>query len=460
MTPLSMTPPSMMPSATFVQQRLSPIDWALLVVFLTGIYLGVVLPISAKIPMPAAPAGFAGVMLLWRRRDDISPSHLAALVIVLLAYIGSILSAGNYMFLGKRFTGLVQLTYSLVISYALFLTLIRAGRDQLARLFLGLSLLLLIGALLEDFGGLRPISDAVRLKIFDSGIYDADLRDQLLYGRIRPKVFASEPSAVTFGYTLFAFAWLATTRWRWKYLGYMVLLSAAVVAMPGPTLLLMLLLAVPVELYLNARNDGGSAGRGVKIIVMSALVLVAFAWAGTSVFSERFRDISQGNDPSFFFRVTGPALTAFDVIKRHPWAGAGLTAENYIGDEIVNVYMRSGEFYSGWRFEKVADTLTNYFWLHWIYLGLVWGVIVAFTLNFWLKVLARHHTVFCWMAWAILGQASGAYVAPKTWTVLLLSAAMIVLHQRQPAHAPELADHRWHHRHGAPIAVGGRLLRS
>ncbi len=446
----------MTPAVLHAEQRLGPTDLALVAIFVTGIYLGVALPISATIPMPAAPAGFAGVILLWRRRDDISPHHLAALVAVILVYIGSILSAANYMFLGKRFTGLVQLTYSLVISYALFLTLIRAGRDQLARLFLGFSLLLLIGALLEDYGGLRPISDAVRLRIFDSGIYDADLRDQLLYGRIRPKVFASEPSAVTFGYTLFAFAWFATTRSRWKYFGYLMLLGLGVIAMPGPTLLLMLLLAVPVELFLGETSNGGGTGRGLKIIVMSVLLLVAFAWAGTSVFSERFRDISQGNDPSFFFRVTGPALTAIDVIQRHPWAGAGLTGENYIADEIINVFVRSGGFYSGWRFEKVADTLTNYFWLHWIYLGLVWGVIVAVALNFWLKVLVRRRTLFCWTVWAILGQASGAYVSPKTWTVLLLSAATVVLRQRQP----EPADRPLPRRYADPIAVGGRLQRS
>jgi hypothetical protein len=447
----------MMPVAHDAERRLNAVDLALVVIFLAGIYLGIALQITPTIPMPAMPAGFTGVILLWRRRDDITPSHLAALLVVLLCYIGSILSAGNYAFLIKRFTGLIQLTYSLMIGYALFLTLVRASRDQLAHLFMSFSLLLLFGALLESYGGLRPISDAVRQHLYSRGVYDADLRDEILYGRIRPKFFASEPSAVTFGYTLFAFGWLATTRWRWKYVGYLGLLAIGVVALPGPTLLLMLLLAVPVELFLSGGTNR-SAARGIKIAVMSVMVVIAFAWASTSIFSQRFRDISQGNDPSFFFRVTGPALIAIDVMHRHPWAGSGLTAENYIADEIMNVYMRSGIFYSGWQFEKISDSITNYFWLHWIYLGVIWGVVVVVALNFWLKVLGVSNTVFCWMVWAILGQASGAYVSPKTWTVFLLAAAAAVVRRQQPAQAG--AVQAAPRAYGSTVLASGRLLRS
>jgi hypothetical protein len=34
------------------------------------------------------------------------------------------------------------------------------------------------------------------------------------------------------------------------------------------------------------------------------------------------------------------------------------------------------------------------------------------------------------MVWAILGQASGAYVGPTCWAVLFLAGAAAVLHQR------------------------------
>ena len=80
--------------------------------------------------------------------------------------------------------------------------------------------------------------------------------------------------------------------------------------------------------------------------------------------------------------------------------------------------------------------MINYFWLHWIYLGLIWGLIMAGAITIWLRVLGVPSPAFCWMVWAILGQASGAYVGPTCWAVLFLAAAAAVLYQR-PAHAGE-----------------------
>jgi hypothetical protein len=51
-------------------------------------------------------------------------------------------------------------------------------------------------------------------------------------------------------------------------------------------------------------------------------------------------------------------------------------------------------------------------------------------LSVWLRVLGVPSVAFCWMVWAILGQASGAYVGPTCWAVLFLAGAAAVLHQR------------------------------
>jgi len=435
------------------RQGLDWLDMVLVGVFLLGIYLGVAIQVTSRIPIPAAPAGAAGLFLLWRRRDRIVPSHLTALVVVVLLYLMSIFSATDLAFLSKRFTGLVQLTYSLVIGYGLFLTLIQAERRQLAGLFLGFSLVILVGALLEDYAGLRDISDRVRLAIYHQGIYDADLRDEILYGRIRPRLFTSEPSAVTFGYTLFCFGWLVTTRMRLRLLVYLALAGAALFALPGPTLLLLLVLAIPYQVFLDGESRTGKRGAGgfVKAVIGAvALIAIAF-FVGTSVFAERLREISNGQDASFFFREVGPALTAFEVIKHYPWAGAGLTGEPFINSLVINVFVKAPGFSEAWVYDKVADVLANYFWLHWIYLGLVWGTITLVALTAWLKVLKVPSVAFCWVVWVILGQASGAYVSPKTWTVFVLAAALSVLCRRSaaaPSYAgqaalPAFHDARW-----------------
>jgi hypothetical protein len=119
-------------------------------------------------------------------------------------------------------------------------------------------------------------------------------------------------------------------------------------------------------------------------------------------------------------------LVAFDMLKNYSWAGAGLTGEPFIADRVMNVYINSTAFDSSWRFTRVADALSNYFWLHWIYLGAVWGVVCIVAVSVWLRMLGVPSVLYCWAVWVILGQASGAYVGPKTWSVLLMAAAASV----------------------------------
>jgi hypothetical protein len=277
------------------------------------------------------PSGVAGLLLLWRRRDLMTPPHVAGVVSVLALYLMSILCATNIAFLLRRTNGLIQLTYSITICYALFLTVAQGTRRQIGRLFLGFSLVILIGCLLETHAGLRPVSDAVRNVLYSKGIYENDLRDVLFYHQARPKFFASEPASVTFCYTLFTFIWMVVSEWRWK---------------------------------------------------MSA-------------------------------------------------AGAGLSGEPFIESEVTNLYVRSTGYSAGWQVVSPAtELLINYFWLHWIYLGIVWGLLIIASLTAWLRVLGVPSPAFCWVAWAILGQASGAYVGPTCWALLFLAGGAAVLYQR------------------------------
>lgn len=423
---------------------LDGLDIALVVLFLIGLYSHYTVQITPTVPFPAAPAGIAGIALLWRRRGDISASAFIGFMGVLLVFVLSIVSATDLAFLPRRFHGLIQLVYSLVIAYALFLTLVRATREQIERLFLTLSLIILIGCLLEQYGPLRPISDAVRNRIYASGVYEADIRDELLYGHIRPKFFASEPSAVSLCYTIFSFTWMVVSTWRWKLPAYLGLIAAGFFATSGPTLLLMFLLLIPYQLFIAGRAPGSgsgiSAARLMQIAILGVL-MTGMAWfVATTFFAHRLHDITEGSDPSFFYRIEGPILAAREVLARYPIAGAGLTGEPFVEDVVVNAYIRSAAFSRGWHMATPAtELLINYFWLHWIYLGLVWGTFALLALSAWLRSIGVRRVVFCWIVWAILGQASGAYVGPMTWAILFLAAAAAQLYERAAASAPEPA---------------------
>src|SRR5690606_38013537 len=345
------------PAAPPATQRLGWVDMTLVLIFLTGIYLGVNLPITSSIPFPSAPAGIAGIVLLWRRRDAIETRHLAVFLGVLVVYIASVLAATDYAFLGKRFTGLVQLVYSLIIGYALFLTVLQAERRQIARLFFWMSVIILIGCILETHAGLAAVSDRVRAAIYDHGVYISDRRDLLLYGKVRPKFFTSEPSAVTFGYTLFVFCWFLVSGYRWKLFLYVALIGAGMIVMPGPTLLLSLLLIAPYYYFIipasqpgNRRNTMYRAG----ILIFGSLLLIVFAIVGSVAYSERLNQILHGGgDPSFFYRVIGPMLVALEIFKVYPVAGAGLTGEPFIHELATNTYARSSFYSTDWGFSKL-----------------------------------------------------------------------------------------------------------
>jgi hypothetical protein len=254
----------------------------------------------------------------------------------------------------------------------------------------------------------------------------------LYYNRVRPKFFASEPASVTFCYSLFSFVWLVVSRWRWKLILYVILVGLGMFAMPGPTLLLMLLLVLPYMLFLASRKAGKlDAARLLLVALAAVFFLGAFVVLGKSLFPTRLEEVTSGNDPSFFYRVRGPALAGMEILRAYPIAGAGITGEPFIENRVVDVYVRSPAYSAGWQVVKPAtELLINYFWLHWIYFGLVWGVILAAAVTAWFVVIGVPSPAFCWMVWAILGQASGAYVGPTCWAVLFLAGAAAVLHER------------------------------
>jgi hypothetical protein len=414
------------------------VDWfdlTLIGLFLLGLYSNYTIQISEGVPFPSAPSGIAGLILLWRRRNQISAIALGGLVGVLLLFLISILCATNIHYLARRTNGLIQLSYSIVIGYAVFLTVTQASRRQIAGLFLGFAIVILIGCLLENYAGLRPISDEVRRILYSRGIYENDLRDILYYQRVRPKFFASEPASVTFCYSLFTFVWLVVSRWRWKLALYVILVGLGMFAMPGPTLLLMLLLVLPYMLFLASRKAGRlDAGRLLLVALAAVFFLGAFVVLAQSLFPTRLEEVTSGNDPSFFYRVRGPAIAGVEILSAYPIAGAGLTGEPFIESRVVDVYVRSPAYSASWQVVKPAtELLINYFWLHWIYFGLVWGVILAAAVTVWLLVIGVPSPAFCWMVWAILGQASGAYVGPTCWAVLFLAGAAAVLHEQPNA---------------------------
>ena len=415
----------------------SLIDRILVVLFLLGIYLGIDARLPGGIPVPGILAGMAGGLLLLKNAGRIAERHLVLLIIVLVVFLLSVLTAPNYAYLGERFKGFIQLSYSLTISYAFFLAATRFDRERLARVFLWFCLMVVVGCALENYiAAFRDLSDTFRSQFFATGVYVADLRDQIFYGRIRPKLFTSEPSAVTFAYTLYAFAWYVLSKSRFKLFIYLGLLAAGYMMMRGPSLFLGVA-AIPVyEVLLSARRGPPWAVRynvaaAAGAIVIAAILSTAAIFVGETLYAERIDSIVRGHDISFFSRIIAPFLTAASVIAEHPLGGAGLTGWEFIEATVQHIYANAPSLASRYYFGSAAKSITNYFWIHWIFLGLFWGIATLIALSGFLRTLGAPSLLFCWAVWVVFGQASGGYVDPRTWIVLLLASAISVIHERE-----------------------------
>lgn len=432
------------------------VDHLLVVGFLLGIYLGVAAHLPGGIPVPTILAGIAGGILLLKNAGRITDRHVISLVGVVVIFLLSTLTAPDYTYLGERFKGVVQLSYSLTIGYAFYLAAAQYNRNRLARPFLWLCLFIVAGCALENYvPAFRDLSDGFRSFAFNNAnVYNADLRDQILYGRIRPKLFTSEPSAVTFVYTLFAFAWYVLSTARGKLLGFLALVTIGYVLMRGPSLLLGLVTIPLYEILIAARRGPPTNVHYDTATVIRSTTAAVFLAAGTvlagaGLYQERIGIILNGQDPSFFSRIVAPALTAFKVVAQHPVTGAGLTGWEYIESIVQQIYSASNALATDYYFDNAAVALTNYFWLHWIFLGLFWGIVTLLALSVFLRTLGAPSLLFCWSVWAVFGQSSGGYVDPQTWTVLLLTCTVSVIAERD-ARAADAARLR------TPMTVASR----
>jgi hypothetical protein len=305
---------------------------------------------------------------------------------------------------------------------------------------------IIVGCTLElNIEAFRNISDSFRQAVYETGVYQSDLRDYILYGGVRPKLFTSEPSYIAFAYIFYSFCWYCLSRIRFKAAIFIVLLAPAYLLMRSPTIMLSLPAIGLYELLVATRKATPSGmrvqtGRMMFVGIAGACAAIGLVFLSMTVFAERIHDIMNKGDPSFFFRIIGPFQIAMQVFQDYPLTGIGLSAEEFMDEKIWQIYFHSPFIELSERVAKVNTVITNFFWLHWIYLGAVFGAIIPFAWSYWLRMMGVPSLLFCWGIWVLMGQSAGAYVSPRTWVILFMAAAIVVMHdvqQRVPMPAPQ-----------------------
>ena len=303
----------------------------LIVVFLAGFYLQADLVLTASLKIPAVGALFGGLGLLALHLGRLRHGDLVFVAVWIGLALTSLIANPAFW----EATGLWSRNdHAYATSFVVFLTALAMGigvftglrlwrAEEIARLALATLLLMLAGAAAERWLGLAPISDQVRTLLYVQDItYAENLRDQVLYGGVRPKLFTSEPSHVAKFYMVMLLVWYVTASAWWRTPAVYSLLLAGVTVVQSPTMLVALPAIWAADLCRSR------AGAGWLLAVALALALAPLGLtAAEALFAGRLEHILTGQDTSFIYRAVMP----FDVMARvwadHPLFGLGIGAK-------------------------------------------------------------------------------------------------------------------------------------
>jgi hypothetical protein len=412
---------------------------AFLVLAIASLHTGLALRIGGREVFPYVGTFLSGVMLIVLCRATIKLESVAwlgmFLVMAICVTLGSfaIHGAPGATFASQA-RSLAALAAAMASGYGIFLGIRALGRIRAAKLFWYIWLFIVVFGFLEVYGGLRPLSDAVREGLRpDRWLYELDLRDLGRYGALRPKVFAPEPSIVGYTAGLCLSAWfiLGLRRRQWHRLVEFALMvgitwffvrSPAMVACLAAGLLAILFHVMGRGHLATFRRLRGQFHPILAATTLVAIVAVAIASVELNVrYGEEIGFLGAG---SFFIRQVAPALTEIEVLKRHLLLGVGVGGDGLLYRIVEQVYVESSAFI---RFPHLFDMpvdilITNAFFSYWHALGLLGGGI-GLVFLYYFSMSTRALPMFVLSGTALAIHAVGGMNNPRTWAIFFVLTA-------------------------------------
>lgn len=426
------------------------LDTLPLVLHLLGLYLAVPLVLPGGIEFPMAATLITVPLLLVLNAPRARLSHVVWLGgLAGVAALTLLLAPQPGAFLAPRLRGLVLWVYSLVCAYALILELQRWPREQLARLMLGATLAVLAGCVLEIVGLLRPLSDGFRNLAFPAGAVTFRARDLEIAGFERPSLFTSEPSDVAKFLLLSSSAYVALSTSRWRHLTGLGLCLAATALTRSPIAVLL----IPLQALLLAFGRPLIAGprlvsRPITTVVLLVTGVLAAAFVAV-LLAGRIQQALEGRDSSSTIRLVVPVVIAWETLNASPWWGAGISGTESIEDSIVLGFEVAGiaslaDPEAMDSEASLANLINNAFWLHWINLGLLGGLIAIILLAGLMRALGIRRRWLAFAAVFVFAQTMGGAHAPYFWTFVAMVMGLVwhldrtgALELRRPGPAEE-----------------------
>lgn len=405
----------------------------ILVFVLINVYLNIPLAITSTFYIPGILIVLSIPLMLMVHRNHLSGTdYLFLLALFALFVLSAFLSPRFDLIPNKLFSGVFQIMVSITAGVLLAKSIVFVEKSKINKIFFALSLMLLIGTLLENVGILRDLSDGFRNVVFKQEgagyqAYDSVDRDTGLSGGIRPKLFTSEPSLLAIGFFIFSISWLVLettlTRW-WIFLAanfcMLYLVTSPIIA-----------ISIVASLFVMAL---GGRNKNIFIPLMLVFVTVFFIALVSSLAGIDYSDfkivnrfLSMKNDSDGYqvtsnnMRIVFPFITMIDVLSASPLFGVGIGGNETVLD------------FTSLPFDEMTFVLgNNSLALIFINLGLLGGgAFIYFLYRYSKKNLGHSSTILFFILAVLLMQTMGGFVSPMFWCYLFILFGVIHISCKQ-----------------------------
>jgi hypothetical protein len=322
---------------------------------------------------------------------------------------------------GARLLSLVMYYSSVIISYIFFMAAFKLRASYLYNFIFFTVCLVVFFSLLEFlFSPFYKVMSDVRGLIYGGVSYSGFERDLAVYGGVRPQFLFSEPSHLAF--FISSSVYLLVLGAGFEKAGKVTALAFLILiisffSIRSPVVIIGMILVFYINVVRMVYSGGSFLSVGGIILSVIFSIYVAFMTVG-----DRVVGIMDGEDFSAAARLVVPSLVGIDSLNDYSFFGVGLGRADIIYGYVVD------SFYSlGFRTrlidfsaDEVEVLVTNYFWLHWIYNGILGGIGI-YVLIVWLFGVGSISGLLCvFVPFLLMGWGIGAYLGLKIWMFFAL----------------------------------------
>lgn len=406
-------------SMSLASYKLPTLNAVCLFLYIFGCYTGISIYSGATLLLPSVISLIIIIPARLYLTRLITPELTIALIAIILIAIfhGTFIAIRGDSDNAAQTRAVANLFYSMGLGLAGLLVMQAMPKPSVKSVLMCFLLFLLIGSFLEINTGFKQFSDFFRAQVYPRAAYVADERDILFYGGIRPKVLSLEPSFVGIWYTAISCTWLGIPHGKIKKDIFVFSVGLIIMAylLRSPTLMF----CFPLGLLAVCLRKWGENRAGIlRANILSVVVLVFVFFIPSLVRFAMAHSVGYFLGDSIFIRFVAPEAVTLSSWLHHPLLGVGLGQQGILFDETLPAFSERARFVGGYNDASSARSLiTNSAYLHWIFLGPIFGSAMLFAYSKMVKSLTGA-ACFCAISCSVIVWFTiGGYVTVQNWSL-------------------------------------------